>query len=310
MKRRLLLLAAVMLCGWIPAFAAAAEKSEVSLFAYFTEQQGSQGDGLHLASSPDGLEWKEIHRDRLYFAPMLGMFRDPFIMQGPDGTFHMVWTSGKKEIGYASSRDLLQWWDEKYIRVMAHEWKARNCWAPEIFYDETRRRFMIYWSTTIPGRFPETDKSGNKGLNHRIYYTVTSDFNSFSPTRLLVDPGFNCIDADIVKAGNDYLMFLKNETLKPVKKFIVVLRSKDPEGPWGPASDPITDSWSEGPSAIKINNQWFLYFDLYAQKKYGLVVSQDLSPWQNLGSRLKMPRPARHGCAFRISPELFAELRK
>ena len=61
---------------------------------------------------------------------------------------------------------------------------------------------MIYWSTTIPGRFPETEAFGDKGLNHRLYYTTTSDFTDFTDTKLLLDPGFNVIDAVIVKVGS------------------------------------------------------------------------------------------------------------
>ena len=40
------------------------------------------------------------------------------------------------------------------------------------------RQYVIFWATTIPGRFPSTDDSGsvNKegiALNHRIYRTTT-----------------------------------------------------------------------------------------------------------------------------------------
>jgi hypothetical protein len=50
---------------------------------------------------------------------------------------------------------------------------------------------VIFWSTTIPGRFPKTDGAGDG--NHRIYCTPTRDFTpgSFSPTRLFFDGGFN-----------------------------------------------------------------------------------------------------------------------
>jgi len=303
-----------MVCAllWSPLALAAAKSIPESgsyLFAYFSASRSSKGDGLHLAFSNDGLNWKEIKRGKIYFKPRQGMFRDPFILQGPDQTFHLTWTSAEKEIGYANSRTLLAWQDEKYLPVMANEALARNCWAPEIFYIEEKKLFMVYWSTTIPGRFPETGNSGDNGLNHRLYYTTTAEFNSFSPTKLLLDPGFNCIDADIVKAGENYIMFLKNETAKPVKKFVATLTAPSPEGPFSHPSEPLTPAWSEGPSALKIGSQWLVYFDRYAKKRYGVVVSEDLERWQDLSDSLKMPRGARHGCAFPVSREILDRLK-
>ena len=84
---------------------------------------------------------------------------------------------------------------------MADEPAAMNCWAPEIFYDDQKKQYLIFWATTIPGRFPATETSGDNGLNHRIYYVTTNDFTSYSKTALLYDGGFNVIDATIVKSG-------------------------------------------------------------------------------------------------------------
>jgi hypothetical protein len=98
---------------------------------------------------------------------------------------------------------------------MEHEDSARNCWAPEIFYDKPSKQYMIYWATTIPGRFGKGDTSGDSKYNHRMYYCTTKDFKKFSPTQLLYDHGFNVIDATIQKEGKQYVMFLKDETRYP-----------------------------------------------------------------------------------------------
>ncbi len=278
------------------------------LFAYFQQGRASMGDGLHLAWSKDGLDWKKLNRGRIYFKPGQGMFRDPFILQGPDGTFHLTWTSSRKSIGYANSRDLKNWTGEKYLPVMEPEPGALNCWAPEMFYDADKKIFLIFWSTTIPGRFPATDSAGDSKYNHRIYYTATTDFETFSPAKLFFDPGFNCIDATLIKAGEEYFLFLKNETLKPARKYIVSAQAQNPEGPFGPVSGPITPGWSEGPSLIRIGEQWFLYYDLYAKKNYGLSVSRDLKQWQDLSGKLKMPRGARHGCVFKVPRRILLDL--
>ncbi len=99
---------------------------------------------------------------------------------------------------------------------MEHEAGALNCWAPEIIYDKSIDGYMIFWATTIPGRFESGETTGDDKYNHRLYYTITKDFKAFSPTQLLYDEGFNVIDATIVKKDDKYLSFLteKQETGK------------------------------------------------------------------------------------------------
>src|SRR5688572_2878014 len=84
-------------------------KDSVYLFSYF---KGNGEDGLHLAASEDGLTWKALKNDSSFLKPTVSkdkLMRDPCIIQGPDGTFHMVWTVSwnAKGIGYASSKDLI-----------------------------------------------------------------------------------------------------------------------------------------------------------------------------------------------------------
>src|SRR5665647_2744443 len=80
-------------------------QEQVYLFSYFTD---NGQDGLHLAYSHDGLKWEALKEGKSMVAPTVGndkLMRDPFILQGKDGLFHMVWTSSwkEKQIGYASS---------------------------------------------------------------------------------------------------------------------------------------------------------------------------------------------------------------
>src|ERR1043166_8315933 len=121
------------------------------LFTYFYHQ--TQGDGLHLAWSRDGLRWEILGGDKSYLRPNVGenkLMRDPCVFRGPDGVFRMVWTTSwaGKTIGYASSTDLIHWSEQKAIPVMANEPNAKNCWAPEVIYDENKKEYVIFWSTT------------------------------------------------------------------------------------------------------------------------------------------------------------------
>jgi len=141
------------------------------LFSFF---QDNGQDGLHLAYSHDGRQWTALKDNASFLTPEVGesrLMRDPCIIFGVDGQYHMVWTAGWNEqgIGYARSRDLIHWSAQRYLPVMAHELEARNCWAPELTYDPRSEDYMIYWATTIPGRYPETDSRGDNGYNHRMY---------------------------------------------------------------------------------------------------------------------------------------------
>jgi hypothetical protein len=284
---------------------------DVLLFSYF---KGNGEDGLHLASSEDGYRWTALRNDASFLTPTAGrdkLMRDPCIIRGRDGAFHMVWTVswGERGIGYARSEDLLHWSPQRYLPVMEHEPQARNCWAPEITFDPGEDVYMIYWATTIPGRFPETSASGDNGYNHRMYYVTTKDFQEFSPTKLLYDPGFNVIDSTIVRDGQRWVMFLKDETRHPPAKNIRVAFSDRLAGPYGPASDPITgDYWAEGPTALKLDGRWIVYFDKYTQRTYGAVASEDLVTWTDVSDRVRFPPGTRHGTVFRVTRAEFEQL--
>ncbi|MFK7832559.1 MAG: prolyl oligopeptidase family serine peptidase [Winogradskyella sp.] len=286
-------------------------KKEVYMFSYF---KGNGKDGLHLAYSKDGYTWKPLKNNTSFLTPKVGkdkLMRDPCIVKGADGLYHMVWTVSwtDKGIGYANSKDLIHWSEQQFIPVMQHEKGTRNTWAPEITYDTQRKAYMIYWASTIEGKFPETQISEDKGYNHRIYYTMTKDFKIFSATKLLYDPEFNVIDASIQKQNNTYVMFLKDETKKPVQKNLKIAYSDHLTGPYTNASAPITGNyWAEGPTATKIAGNWVVYFDKYTDHKYGAVQSTDLKTWVDISDKIEFPEGARHGTVFKISLEAFNNL--
>jgi acetyl esterase/lipase len=291
--------------GFIP-------KPDGFVFTYF---KGNGEDGLHLAYSEDGYKWETLKKDASFLTPEVGkdkLMRDPCVIKGGDGLYHMVWTVSwtDKGIGYASSKDLIHWSQQEFLPVMAHEKKARNTWAPEITYDENSKTYMMYWASTIEGKFTETQSTEEKGYNHRIYYTTTKDFKKFKKTKLLYEPGFNVIDASIVKDEKGYTMFLKDETKVPVQKNLKIATSKNLEGPYTKASEPITGNyWAEGPTATQINGEWIVYFDKYTQKKYG-AVKQTSKGWEDISEQVSFPKGTRHGSVIKVSSEVIAALKK
>ena len=287
-----------------------AAQDEVYLFSYFK----GNGDGLHLAYSTDGYHWAALKNDQIFLKPTAGkdkLMRDPCIIRGADNRFHMVWTVSwnEKGLGYASSEDLINWTEQQYVPVMEHEPNARNTWAPEITYDKASGEYMIYWATTIRGLYPETQSQGDDAYNHRMYYVTTRDFKTFSPTKLLYEPGFNVIDATIIPDKKGYVMFLKDETREPAQKNLRVARARNLTGPYAEAGPPITGKyWAEGPTAFKMDGKWMVYFDKYTEHAMGAVQSADLVNWTDISSQISFPKGMRHGSVFKVSKEEFARL--
>lgn len=68
------------------------------------------------------------------------------------------------------------------------------------------------------------------------------------------------------------------------------------------------DDWAEGPTAIRVGDQWRVYYDRYRQGRYGLAVSTDLEHWKDWSDRLVFPGGARHGTIFRVDEQVLERL--
>lgn len=297
----------------------AAAEPQAFLFSYFTR---NGEDGVHLAYSRDGVNWLPLNGGRSVITPAVtgqgigwqswnttaALMRDPCILRGPDGTFHMVWTIAWTDhgIGVAHSRDLIHWSAQERIPVMEHEPDALNSWAPELFYDDATRQYLIFWATSIPGRFPATDSMAQRTsrgrADHRLYYVTTKDFKTYSRAQLLYDGGFAAIDGTIAKVGGRYYLVMKDETFFPERRNLRVASSAHATGPYGPASPSFTDLHTEGPSILHTGGWWYVYYDEYTRGHYGAVRTHDFVTFEPFRDSLKTPRGIRHGSAF-LAPE-------
>jgi hypothetical protein len=291
--------------------AAAAGPASQYVFCYFTN--GGE-DGLHLALSDDGYHYTALHGGKSYLAPAVGeskLFRDPCILLGPDGVYRMVWTDSWTgvTIGYSSSRDLIHWSPQRAIDVNKNHPTALNTWAPEVHWDQAHQQYIIFWSSTIPGAFPETAQSGDpvtgsdQKYNHRVYCTTTKDFETFTPSRLYFDPGYECIDATVLPADGRFYLIFKDETLLPIaRKDLHTAVSTSMEGPFTDVSPAITRNWVEGPTAIQLGQKYVIFFDCYREQHFGAVESTDLKNWTDITANIKLPEGCRHGTVFAVAP--------
>lgn len=286
--------------------ASCASQKQVYMFTSFHEPAN---EGLRFLYSKDGYHWKDA--GKTFLKPEVGqqkVLRDPSIAQGPDGTFHLVWTSswrGDKGFGYASSKDLVHWSEQRFIPVMENEPATVNVWAPELFYDDSTKQFAIIWASAIPGRFERGIEEDSN--NHRMYVITTPDFKTFSSSRLFLDPGFSVIDAVIVKkAAQDYVLVLKDNT-RPNRN-IKVAYGTSALGPYVNTTAPFTAQMTEGPSVVKVGDKWLIYFDAYREKKYDAVITSDFKTFTPAGTAISVPEGHKHGTIFKADRKLLKQL--
>jgi hypothetical protein len=276
----------------------------------FTSFREPATDGLRLAYSHDGYHWTDLKK--AFLKPEVGgkLMRDPSIVRGPDGTFHLVWTTnwkGDKGFGYASSKDLINWSTQQFVPVMEHEPDVVNVWAPELFYDEENGEFIIIWASTIPYKFEKGEEDEKN--NHRMYYTKTKDFVSYSKSELFIDPGFSVIDAVIVKKTADrYVLVLKDNT-RPNRN-IKVAFADQVMGPYKEVSAPFTGFLTEGPTVQKVGKDWLIYFDQYRDKTYGVVKTRDFVTFENISTQVSIPKDHKHGTITRVSKKTLKNIRE
>ena len=269
----------------------------------FTSHREPALDGLHFLYSYDGLHWDslagswlkpEIGNKTKYVNSFTGeevepkycpnsMMRDPSLLQGPDGTFHLVWTlgwSGEKSFGYASSKDLIHWSEQRKIPVMADS-LTNNVWAPELFYDDEKGEYMIIWSSAIrPECYTAADSLGTNG-SHRTYYTTTKDFQTFAPTQPYYDPGFNSIDGFLVKRGpKDYVYILKDNRKLGFSDLFCVF-GESPEGPF-----------------------------VHPTEKFGAVSTKDFQTFTPADDRISIPKGHKHGTIFKVKESVLKKMKE
>ncbi|RUT68329.1 arabinosidase [Flavobacterium cupreum] len=295
-----------LICLALIAVGYAQKKKEIYLFTSFREPATA---GLYLAYSEDGYTWKGLEGS--FLKPEIGaskIMRDPSIVKGADNTYHLVWTTdwkGGNGFGYASSKDLMHWSAQEYIPVMKNEPEVVNVWAPEIFYDDVKKEYIIIWASTIPFRFEKGQEEEKN--NHRMYYVTTKDFKVFSPAKLYYEPGFSVIDCVIVKKGKkEYVLVLKDNT-RPMRN-IKVAFGKSALGPFGKSSEPFTAHLSEGPTVVKVGNKWLIYYDNYGEKNYKASATSDFIHFEDVSSKISLPEGHKHGTITTISEDVLKGL--
>lgn len=301
----------LILIGFISCGSKKDENKEVKEVYLFTSFREPATDGLKFLYSYDGYKWDSI--PGVFLKPDVGeqkLMRDPSMVKGPDGKFHLVWTcnwKGDPAFGYASSADLLNWSEQQHVPIMAFDTTTVNVWAPELFYDDVNQDYIIVWASTIPFKFEKGVE--DEYNNHRLYYTRTKDFKEYSDAQLLYDPGYSSIDAVIVKRDTaDYVLVFKDNT-RPERNMHVAF-GKTAIGPYSGDSGKFTENFTEGPSVVKVGDEWLIYFDAYEKKSYDAVSTKDFKTFTDINDKISIPVGHKHGTIFMASETILSNLLK
>jgi hypothetical protein len=284
----------------------------------FTSFRGNGDSGVFAAISDEGRVWIPLNHNQPWVKPEYpGMLmRDPWLGRGPDGVWHMLWTwgwtagrGGPPRMGHTSSPDLIHWEPQQEIRVMEDDPQTRNVWAPEAVWDDKAAEWVIFWASTVPGRFAATDKDGDNGYNHRIFSTRTKDWKTFAKTTLYFDPGFSTIDSTIVPDGERWIMVFKDERKTPLQKRLRLAFATSPQGPWTGVTKPFTRDWVEGPTVAKIGDTSWIYYDHYTPPQHvGALTTRDWKKFKEVTGELHFPDDHRHGTVVWVPHELVGNL--
>ncbi len=229
MKRRLILIAMAMsgVCAW------AADGG--FLFTTFRDETTPMSEQIYLGISEDGRHWDALNGGHPVLVSDVGErgVRDSFLLRSHDGgkcwliatdlcvhrnrDWHRNTHAGSRSIVVWESTNLVQWTAARLVRVAPDD--AGCVWAPEAIYDEEAGDYLVYWASTT-GR--------DKFSKQRIWAAHTRDFCSFDAPFLYVEKTNHVIDIDIVRDGESYYRFTKDDKVKSV----TMATSRKLMGPW------------------------------------------------------------------------------
>lgn len=303
-KINLLLLAIALFIGWGSVMAQEPEKQEKDFLsrifkndpAYLFCSSTPQNNGLVFNYSYDGLLWRRAGNNAVYFKPTMGFgkyFMNPSIVQGKDGTFHMVWAtdSVNGSIGYVSSNDLKTWTGEKILSP-----GAGTAQSPELFYHKASKRFYLIWATA----------------SNTLYYTTTNDFSTFEPAKPFFQADFVVTDPFVFKKHGSYYLFFKKDDSLPYEKNIQMVSSINIKKIQNKELEILTGMEpAMGPSMIKIGKYIYLYFNNYNTGTYRAMRCKNLNEqqWEDATEYLIFPGGKTQGSIIKVNDALLHELK-
>lgn len=292
------------------------------LFVHFTGEE-KLGEQIYFALSRDGLHWMDLNEGKPVLVSDIGEagVRDPFILRNPlNGKYVIIatdlrieagkgWTAAQEE----GSRNLIVWesedmvnWDGPFCAEVGIP-EAGCVWAPEAIFDEKKQAFLVFWASKVK-------EPGDTESKQRIYASYTTDFHTFTEPVKYQEGENHIIDTTILKAGDYYYRFSKDETEKNIR--LEKSRSLDKDS-FTEVYAPVLNALAgvEGPASFRFNDrkEWCVLVDRFAEGKgYLPLFSPDFGSGEfripgeseyDLGKSKK-----RHGSVLNLTEEEFQAL--
>ncbi|MEV5354752.1 family 43 glycosylhydrolase [Streptomyces sp. NPDC052693] len=306
------------------------------LFAYFTGEGTADGEQIRYALSRgnDPLHWRELNAGKPVLTSTIGEkgLRDPFVIRSPEGdTFYLIATDlrmyrnssgswdqvqrhGSKSIMVWESTDLVHWSDQRLVKVSPDN--AGNTWAPEAYWDDELGSYVVFWASKL---YADDDPEHRGDTYNKMLYATTRDFRTFSEPKVWNDPGYSVIDSTVVKHGDEYYRYTKDErdpgSAGPCSKFITGERSTSLTST---RYDFVADcigkgamDRGEGPTVFKSNTEkkWYLFIDEYGGRGYLPFETTDLASGRWTPSTdHQLPASPRHGTVLPVTQEEYDRL--
>ncbi len=306
------------------------------LFTYFTGENTADGEQIRMALSRgnDPLHWRELNGGRPVLTSDLGTkgLRDPFVIRSPrgdkffliatdlrmyggeGGSWDQVQRTGSKSIMVWESTDLTHWTDRRLVQVAPDT--AGNAWAPEAYWDDRLDAYVVFWASKV---YAENDPDHTGTTYNKMLYATTKDFRTFSAPKVWNDPGYSVIDSTVIKDGDTYHRFTKDErdpsSGTPCSKFITAERSTElTDTSYDFVADCIGKGAverGEGPTVFKSNTQdkWYLFIDEFGGRGYVPFETTDLASgkWTQ-STDYRLPASPRHGTVLPVTRAEYSRL--
>ncbi|MBA2394871.1 MAG: RICIN domain-containing protein [Ktedonobacteraceae bacterium] len=230
-----------------------------------TSFSNSSESNMYVYLSNDGLNFARVGTGPAYTPPS-GIIRDPSVTLNSDGRYYVAYTDAwsGNSIGLASSPDRVHW---TFVENITFASTVNIAWAPEWFKDTDGSVNII-----VHLRY--------KGATSPTPYKITalnSALTTWSTPVALAGLTPDYIDSFVVKLGNTYHIFAKND--QTTSKYIEHATATNLTGPYTFVGTGNWAGWGaqlEGPCIYQLDNgTWRILLDGYKSGQYYYSDSTD-----------------------------------
>lgn len=287
------------------------------LFCYFTGNEPEK-ESINYAVSEDGYHFTPLNDNKAFLFNEKGTkgIRDPFLFRAVDGSFYILGTDMRSELGWSSnhalcvwhSNDLVNW--EQYDGIDMEEYGLEGSvrtWAPEAIYDKEKEMYMIYWANA------QYFKDEDKWTNTVMWYAYTKDFRTLEtePQILYAPPcKKDAIDADIIENDGTFYMYYKDEN----NKRICYVYSDSLTGPYKEHVDKNASAFDEDTEGCCMyplagTDKWAMIMDSYTLGRYVIQTTEDFINFTPVDKNdYFLDFSPRHGSMLLISDEEYEKV--